>query len=1204
LISTRRYYQLFTWGRHMADNFAYEVTGNGLFGVIDLNTGVFTSFGSTGLTLAGLGSYGGVIYGAPDHGNTLYTVNTSTGALTAIGVGNIGGGYALLGSTTTGLYALGWDDALYSINPVTGAATELGSTNVAFGTVMGISTGSDTLYVTTNNSLYALSTTNGSATLIGSTTEGETGFGALVTVGDVLYGGAYGASTPDIYALNPQSGAATFVSASPSTPSAPGVAGFWGLAPTLVTSGPVTFNNATATFYQTYNGSWLPSQMIDGISAVQAGSNPPANGWAIYQNNGQSDQTYSETALLTLATPVAAGPHVWTITVYQNYGGGHLLGDFSLGYSTDPTPNLSSTEIPFTVTGASSLNGTTFTSLGGGQLLAGGPLPSTDVYTITLTETSPVPITGLFLNVINDPNNGLSTGGPGRMGLGNFVVTELTADVSATLALVVTTISATTDNVATILNPGNVVTLSLNFIEPVYVTGSPFLLLNDHEIATYTKGSGTNGLTFTYTVQQGDSTPDLQVTGLNLNGGSIRDDGGVALSGAVQGDLALQVITPVKFGTHYFEFIFDPGISWGAAKSAAASTTYLGATGYLATVNSAAENSFLDNLVTTSFSTFSGAWLGGEVFGGVNGSGGSGYWEVGPLAGQQFSIGQNVTPGAYANWGGAEPNNSQVFSAVYMNVGGEGWGVLNGQWADADHGLANGDGVSTGDNMVGYFVEFALGPTVLSVTALPSSGALNAGKVVTVDLNLTDSVTVTGNPFLLLNDNGIATYTKGSGTNSLTFTYTVQPGENTANLQVTGINLNSGTIQDGEGTALSGSVQGDLGLQIDTTAPTVTINGTGALTNQATHAISGTVDLADAGTTVILLDGVTQVGTAKVQPDGTWATQVSLTGDGLHTLIATDTDGAGNLGTSNPIAYTLDTTPPNLTISQSLAHDTGASGSDWITNDGHVTLSGTVSDANGVAGVEVFDGTTDLGPATITNAAWAFPTVLAEGTHSLYAVAADKAGNPTTSQTEPTIVVDKTAPVPFMSDATKNTNNSLSTLTGVSEANSKVSVYDGAKLIGSVTADGSGNWTLQTNINDSTVHNFAEKSTDLAGNTGSSAGITLYSAGINKSLAGGTGNDYLIAGPKDTLTGGAGNDTFVFNANFGKDVVKDFDVNHDILALSHTLFTGADPIAQILNQTHDSSAGAVIAVDANDSITLNHVTLTQLTQHPSDFHFF
>ena len=46
------------------------------------------------------------------------------------------------------------------------------------------------------------------------------------------------------------------------------------------------------------------------------------------------------------------------------------------------------------------------------------------------------PITGLFLNAINDPSNGLPTGGPGRyfgergVGEGNFVVSEFTADVS------------------------------------------------------------------------------------------------------------------------------------------------------------------------------------------------------------------------------------------------------------------------------------------------------------------------------------------------------------------------------------------------------------------------------------------------------------------------------------------------------------------------------------------------------------------------------------------------------------------------------------------------------------------------------------------------------------------------------------------------------------------------------------------------------
>jgi hypothetical protein len=42
----------------MADVFVYEVTGPGSdsFCIIDLNTGVFTSLGNTGLTLAGLGS--------------------------------------------------------------------------------------------------------------------------------------------------------------------------------------------------------------------------------------------------------------------------------------------------------------------------------------------------------------------------------------------------------------------------------------------------------------------------------------------------------------------------------------------------------------------------------------------------------------------------------------------------------------------------------------------------------------------------------------------------------------------------------------------------------------------------------------------------------------------------------------------------------------------------------------------------------------------------------------------------------------------------------------------------------------------------------------------------------------------------------------------------------------------------------------------
>jgi Ca2+-binding RTX toxin-like protein len=85
----------------------------------------------------------------------------------------------------------------------------------------------------------------------------------------------------------------------------------------------------------------------------------------------------------------------------------------------------------------------------------------------------------------------------------------------------------------------------------------------------------------------------------------------------------------------------------------------------------------------------------------------------------------------------------------------------------------------------------------------------------------------------------------------------------------------------------------------------------------------------------------------------------------------------------------------------------------------------------------------------------------------------------------------------------------------------------------------------------------------------------------------------LIAAPNDTLIGGAGSDTFVFNPSFGKDTIKDFNVNQDVLRFDHTLFANATA-SQVLGQTHDSSAGAVIVVDAHDTVTLTGVTVAQL----------
>ncbi len=81
-----------------------------------------------------------------------------------------------------------------------------------------------------------------------------------------------------------------------------------------------------------------------------------------------------------------------------------------------------------------------------------------------------------------------------------------------------------------------------------------------------------------------------------------------------------------------------------------------------------------------------------------------------------------------------------------------------------------------------------------------------------------------GTPTLTLNDGGTATYTSGSGTNALTFSYTVAAGQNTAALAATAVNLNGATITDGAGNAANLSLTGltQTGPQIDTTTPAIT----------------------------------------------------------------------------------------------------------------------------------------------------------------------------------------------------------------------------------------------------------------------------------------------------------------------------------------------------------------------------------------------
>ena len=64
------------------------------------------------------------------------------------------------------------------------------------------------------------------------------------------------------------------------------------------------------------------------------------------------------------------------------------------------------------------------------------------------------------------------------------------------------------------------------------------------------------------------------------------------------------------------------------------------------------------------------------------------------------------------------------------------------------------------------------------------------------------------------------------------------------------------------------------------------------------------------------------------------------------------------------------------------------------------------------------------------------------------------------------------------------TNDNTLTLTGTAEANATVKVFDGATLLGSAVANGSGAWSYTTAALANGAHSLTATATDAAGNTG------------------------------------------------------------------------------------------------------------------------
>ena len=435
---------------------------------------------------------------------------------------------------------------------------------------------------------------------------------------------------------------------------------------------------------------------------------------------------------------------------------------------------------------------------------------------------------------------------------------------------------------------GSTVTIAVQFSEAVTVAGgTPTLALNDGGVASYTGGSGTDTLTFTYTVGVNDqSVPALAVTGLSPNGAAIADAAGNSanLSGAAATFTGLQIGTGTPFVTH-------------VSSSPPAGSDV----GLLKPITVTVE--FSKTVAVTGIPILKLNDGGIAVYTGGSGTAALTFTSI-------------VLPGQ--NTGDLKVTSITLpFGASIKDLTGQ---------------AANLTGASNAG--LGVQVDSIL-PTVASVSPSPSTADLNAGKTVSITLNMSEPVVVKGAPSLSLNDGGVAVYAGGSGTSALTFTYTVTPGENTASLAITKVNLPSGSsIQDmANNPALFFGMDKSLGLQIDTEVPSVShvtsspSKGTVKTGSMVAITLAMSEDVMVSGTAALLLnDGGTAIydplhSTANALvfdysvPSSEGTKSLSVTGIEMSSPDAIK-DGAGNIADLSKAGVNLGVKVNSITTGQ------------------------------------------------------------------------------------------------------------------------------------------------------------------------------------------------------------------------------------------------------------------------------------------------
>jgi hypothetical protein len=235
----------------------------------------------------------------------------------------------------------------------------------------------------------------------------------------------------------------------------------------------------------------------------------------------------------------------------------------------------------------------------------------------------------------------------------------------------------------------------------------------------------------------------------------------------------------------------------------------------------------------------------------------------------------------------------------------------------------------SGNGLVSAFTSIGKSYTSIYNITSPASGVLQSGTV-SITVQFTNPVTVTGSPVLQLNTTPAETavYTIGSGTNTLTFTYTIVPGDIANVLDVTGLSGGSITSVNTLPIVLGvpempgiGALGVNKTIQIAAGPFATTVVGVPATSNQT--AFTFTITFAEAAlaspASGITVSSNATLGTLTGSGT-TWRQPVTLTTTGTNQTITvsvaantvTDSFGIKNLAGSGSVTY--DIVPPTVVI--------------------------------------------------------------------------------------------------------------------------------------------------------------------------------------------------------------------------------------------------------------------------------------------------